>query len=66
VGDAALHHLLAHIQINLAWRTAHVAKVSICHLSRAINDATHDGNCDTCSSMKRRTQGLQWTGAINV
>eukprot|EP00955_Chlamydomonas_euryale_P022496 237733-Chlamydomonas_euryale.AAC.2 len=42
--DAALHHLLAHIQINLAGRAAHVAKISVRHLSGAVNNAAHDRN----------------------
>ena len=42
VVDAPLHHLLSDVEVNLAGGAAHVAKVGIRHLARAVHDAAHD------------------------
>mmetsp|Transcript_6634 Transcript_6634/g.20058 ORF Transcript_6634/g.20058 Transcript_6634/m.20058 type:complete len:528 (+) Transcript_6634:76-1659(+) len=39
--DAAAHHLLAHVQVDLARQAAHVAKVCVRHLAGAVDDAAH-------------------------
>mmetsp|Transcript_29356 Transcript_29356/g.78834 ORF Transcript_29356/g.78834 Transcript_29356/m.78834 type:complete len:407 (+) Transcript_29356:575-1795(+) len=43
-GNGALHNLLSNVEIDLAWRASHIAKVSVCHLAGAVDDAAHDCN----------------------
>ena len=46
-GTVELDRLLAHIKIDFAGRSAHVAKIRICHLTGSIHNATHDRNLDS-------------------
>lgn len=43
VRNATLDELLAYIKIDLSRSSTHITKVCIRHLSRSIDNATHDG-----------------------
>jgi len=42
--DVKFDWRFAHIEVDFAWCAAHIAEVSVCHFSRAVDYASHDSD----------------------
>ena len=47
IGDGPLDHLLSNVEVDLARSSTDIAEISICHLTRPVDNASHDGNCNS-------------------
>src|SRR5262249_6170551 len=44
LGNVELDRGFANVEINFAWCATDIAEIGICHFSRTIDDAAHDGD----------------------